>query len=89
MRKTKSRFGSPTLSTADSPALGATVNESVRDLQIKSRQEKVNVAEALRVRFVDDGPTLPLPVFVTRTTLTALLAEEHGDEAEVDADRAR
>ena len=45
--------------------------------------------EAPQVRFVDDGPILPLSVFVTRTTLNSLLAEEHDDEDDDDLSLAR
>lgn len=125
MRKTKSRFGSPTVLTWDAPFLGATVKEwddaltgnmdkslaevkrlveivqerkgkltttlglagpePVRDLQGAIGEEKVNMDKAPQVRFVDDGPVLPLPVFVTRTKLNSLLAEEHDDEDSDDS----
>lgn len=119
MRKTKSRFGAPTVLMWDAPFLGATVKawddaltgnmgkslaevkrlvevhegkgqltttfdfacpEPVRDLQSAIGQEKVNMDKAPQVRFVDDGTILPLPVFVTRTKLNSLLAEEHDDD---------
>jgi hypothetical protein len=38
----------------------------------------------LPVRFVDDPRTGPLPMFVTRTTLRDLLADDHVDDAGVD-----
>jgi hypothetical protein len=61
----------------------------VRDLHLAIGQEKVNMIEAQQVRFVDDWPISPLPVFVTRTTLNSLLAEEHVDEDDDDSPLAR
>ncbi|QGZ40549.1 hypothetical protein [Pseudoduganella flava] len=51
--------------------------EAVRDLQSKSRNDPVDTDKVGTVHFVaDGGPTWHLPVFVTRTTLAALLADE-------------
>ncbi|GGC10263.1 hypothetical protein GCM10011572_34750 [Pseudoduganella buxea] len=51
--------------------------EAVRDLQCKPRQDPLDADKVGPVHFVaDGGPTWHLPVFMTRTTLAALLADE-------------
>lgn len=48
----------------------------------KSRQDLADVDGAPQVQFViGDGQILSLPIFVTKTTLNALLADEQGNDA--------
>lgn len=63
------------VSSATTPDLASV--EAVRNLQSKSRNDPLDTDKVGTVHFVaDGGPTWHLPVFVTKTTLAALLADE-------------
>lgn len=63
--------------------------EQFRDLRSITGQERLEAYEAPKVQFIDeDGPTSPLPMFVTRTTLVALFADEQGNDADAGANQA-
>jgi len=48
----------------------------------KSKQDLADVDGTPLVQFVvEDGQILPLPMFVTKTTLDALLADEQSNDA--------
>lgn len=85
MGKNKLRFQAPTVLRADAPFLGATVQQwddaFTGNMEKSLAKVKKLALTRASVQFVDDkDPPASLPMFVTRTSLNFLLADDREDD---------